>query len=358
MIQNIPKDKLVDYFPLFEEIKHLKNILAFISARGIVDGYVDDLKNPNIIFIGGYLAGDKNSPLLKDILNKIPEKMFIRVSGPEWEPLLKNHWELFGYITRTSFSTRNLSLNHIRNLIQPLPEGFTLETVDLETVKLLEEEWPRGDEWIEHCGGPAGFVKDTVNYCIKKGKKVVSMVVGDLAAVPITNSIELDIYTLPEYRGRGFASLACAKFIEHCLEQGIEPHWDAANARSVKLALKLGYTDPVPYKCYYWRSEPWTKTELQNIFDQPYERISKEIEEFKSSVETLLSSNQANKARNITTKTCSKLVMSLELISSDIDRLIETGIVYKPDVPYFEEYAVKIHKQVEDLRNFVTARMI
>ncbi|MHA1969870.1 MAG: GNAT family N-acetyltransferase, partial [Candidatus Hodarchaeales archaeon] len=60
------------------------------------------------------------------------------------------------------------------------------------------------------------------------------------------------ILTHPDYRGRGFATVVSAKMIEYCLEREIEPHWDAANPYSVKLALKLGFTDPESYKCYYW----------------------------------------------------------------------------------------------------------
>jgi hypothetical protein len=50
-----------------------------------------------------------------------------------------------------------------------------------------------------------------------------------------------------------FARVLGAKMIEYCLEREIESHWDAANPDSVKLALKLGFTDPESYKSYYWR---------------------------------------------------------------------------------------------------------
>ena len=40
--------------------------------------------------------------------------------------------------------------------------------------------------------------------------------------------------------------------IQTALEKNLVPHWDAANEASVKLALKLGYTNPVSWDAYYY----------------------------------------------------------------------------------------------------------
>ncbi|TFG94575.1 GNAT family N-acetyltransferase, partial [Candidatus Thorarchaeota archaeon] len=39
------------------------------------------------------------------------------------------------------------------------------------------------------------------------------------------------------------------------LENNLVPHWDAANEQSVKLALKLGYSNPKTWEVYFYKSE-------------------------------------------------------------------------------------------------------
>jgi len=51
------------------------------------------------------------------------------------------------------------------------------------------------------------------------------------------------IVTLPEYRGRGYASAVCAALLRRQLDAGMVPIWSCAadNAASVALARKLGF---------------------------------------------------------------------------------------------------------------------
>ncbi|MHA2297056.1 MAG: GNAT family N-acetyltransferase [Candidatus Hodarchaeales archaeon] len=357
MAQQIPHEELVDYLPFFNEIKYLRNVLVFVSVRGSADGYVDDLEKPTVILIGNYLVGDFESPKVKDILDKILEKHCIRVDKQDWVPVLRRHWKYFGYYYRTELSTNNLSLEHVRQLIKdrPLPEGFTAKKVDLETAKHVLNQWPYGSEKITHYGGPEGFIEGAIGFCIKEGDKVVSMAAGDLAPIPITKSLEIDIMTLPEYKERGFATIVAAKIIEYCLERDIEPHWDAANEISVKLALKLGYTDPEPYKCFYWRSKPWTLSELKEVFNPGYEKGLKETNNFKSAIEASLANGQVNEARDLMSS-YTKIQSSFKGMMDNINRLIKTGIVDEADEPHFNDYARKINEEIEKLVSFIKVK--
>ena len=38
--------------------------------------------------------------------------------------------------------------------------------------------------------------------------------------------------------------------IAHCLDNNLEPCWDAHNDLSAELAKKLGFVDPAPYTAY------------------------------------------------------------------------------------------------------------
>jgi hypothetical protein len=46
-----------------------------------------------------------------------------------------------------------------------------------------------------------------------------------------------------------------AAIIEYGLERNLIPHWDAANEASVKLALKLGYSNPESWEAFYYKPE-------------------------------------------------------------------------------------------------------
>jgi RimJ/RimL family protein N-acetyltransferase len=62
------------------------------------------------------------------------------------------------------------------------------------------------------------------------------------------------VSTAEPYRGRGFATIACARLIEMCEKQGYKTWWDCAkqNLPSVRLAKKLGYQGEPEYRYVWW----------------------------------------------------------------------------------------------------------
>ncbi len=251
MVFQIPPEKLLDHLDLFKGIKYLRNILVNISFNKT--GYVitDNEKDPTLILCSPtpeawiwFLGGEITSEDKGDMLSKIPEKKGILVPTnleQEWLAVFKQQWKHVGYFTRTALSVKALKIENVQKLIEPLDKGYNLVEVHEKEMNFIAENWTGWDRMDKYQG-----------YCIKEGKKVVSIAIGSLNPLKITNSIEIAIQTAPEYRGRGFGSIVGAKLVEYCLLHNIEPHWDAANEISVLLAGKLGYTDPEPYMCYYW----------------------------------------------------------------------------------------------------------
>ena len=60
----------------------------------------------------------------------------------------------------------------------------------------------------------------------------------------------MEIDTHPDFRRRGLARSVAATMILHCLDEGIEPCWDAHNPESAALALQLGFVDPQAYTVF------------------------------------------------------------------------------------------------------------
>lgn len=71
------------------------------------------------------------------------------------------------------------------------------------------------------------------------------------ASCVIDRKLEIGIETGAEYRGSGFAARVCARLIDYCLENGLEPVWscNSGNMGSRKLAGKLGFEEckRIPY---------------------------------------------------------------------------------------------------------------
>lgn len=63
--------------------------------------------------------------------------------------------------------------------------------------------------------------------------------------------LEVGVETTAEYRGLGYAQIACARVIHEALARGLEPVWSCKteNAGSFRLAERLGFValDPHPY---------------------------------------------------------------------------------------------------------------
>ncbi len=53
------------------------------------------------------------------------------------------------------------------------------------------------------------------------------------------------------YRRLGLATALACHLLRWCLQNNVDPHWDAANLPSCRLAEKLGYTATGLYRAHY-----------------------------------------------------------------------------------------------------------
>ncbi|MFW9778151.1 MAG: GNAT family N-acetyltransferase [Candidatus Heimdallarchaeota archaeon] len=323
-----------------------------------MSGFVNSLTNPEVVMFlcqqgPCFLTGNSKAEELKEFLVKIPEKTYIYVPSQEWESSFRAQWTYFGYIPRTELSAKSLSLQIIRRIFSPLPKEFQLKKVDIEAVRQIPNQNFSNYlvEMKNYFGSPEKFIEEGVGFCIQKNEAILCVVIGFLASVPITQSLELYIATHPDYRGRGFATLVGAKMIEYCLTKGIEPHWDAANPLSVKLAQKLGYTHPEPYKCYYWRKNPWSISELKEVFHPQFEKGLRNMQLIKSEIASVMVKQQNKNTRLTLLSRLIKAQWNFKEILLNINRFLETKIVKESDVPQFKEYGEKLMQELATLEH-------
>lgn len=67
------------------------------------------------------------------------------------------------------------------------------------------------------------------------------------------HGIEVEIDTHRDYRGRGIASALARAMLAECARRGLSCHWDAMNATSERLALRVGFQPERYYDCVLMR---------------------------------------------------------------------------------------------------------
>jgi len=98
-----------------------------------------------------------------------------------------------------------------------------------------EEQWVLDD-----------FIKTVAkksHYCVFDNDEIASVAYSENLPNKPHKLTNIAIKTLPEYRRKGYAYIACAAFIHNHLQQGLMPIWecDFSNKASEMLAEKLGF---------------------------------------------------------------------------------------------------------------------
>ncbi|UCE12568.1 MAG: GNAT family N-acetyltransferase [Candidatus Heimdallarchaeota archaeon] len=253
MMIKIPEEKVSQYHSFFDNCDKARNIIDTLTFHPVGNLYIDEEENPTILMYSlpwiHIFAGNPSSATVKEFFSKIKAGNLIFAEN-SWIPEIKEFWgnKLHSF-TRTHFSPTNLDLHHIQKLKEkPLPDGFSIMHINRETIEFIEENLTNYFSLMY--GSIDKFLSEGVGFCIKEEDKLASFATSFL---PFKQNVEIQVITLEEYRRRGFATIICAVLIEFCLNNGLTPDWDAENELSVKLALRLGYTNPNSYKCYFWR---------------------------------------------------------------------------------------------------------
>ena len=254
MVFKIPIEKYEKYRYLFNKENCPETFLESAFEYKIIPLFVDNKENPTIAYLNYafaiFLVGNPNSENVSSVLESIPERVGIFAKGTKWEKKLREYYgENLLEIKRTKLSHKNLTLEKIKKQEKKLPEGYKLEKVDLKT---LEEMEPILNAHIVMMyGNNKNFFDKGIGFCVKHEERAVSMA---SAFFSFTDKLEIQVSTIdsPDYRRKGLGTAASLALIKYCLENNIEPHWDAANEASVQMALKIGYTDPESYKIYAW----------------------------------------------------------------------------------------------------------
>jgi len=235
---------------------------GFPGLRGIVDAglegtmgraWADDASRPTVGMIQldfCLLAGDPESPAAKEAVRRLePPWWSVAASSDAWEPLLRRAWgDALTTRPRVDFRAGPWDRAQLRSFIDALPEGHVLRRITRDDVTRFRQ---LADSLVYNFSSLDHFIDCGVGFGVEHDGRFVS---GCSSFAISSRRIEFDIQTHPEVRQRGLATAAASAMIEHCIERGLEPCWDAHNPASAALATKLGFVDPAPYTAYEVRA--------------------------------------------------------------------------------------------------------
>lgn len=219
--------------------KPLKGAVACLRSGLMGEVFVDRSADPQTA-IGRlgfvFLCGRPNSKMLKGVVDLTPSAaVLVPDDADAWGAAIAE-----ATVGREVRAITRYGMHLDAAVIIPetgVPPGFDLVSLDFESLRslcdvvsqhFLRPFWPIP---IWHEFGVAYAVVDP------SGRPVAgatSFAVGG-------GSLEVEIATHENFRRRGFARILGRRIVNHCLQAGLTPCWDAANTQSVDLAIKLGY---------------------------------------------------------------------------------------------------------------------
>ncbi|MGY5859828.1 MAG: GNAT family N-acetyltransferase [Candidatus Thorarchaeota archaeon] len=216
---------------------------------------VDNIDSPNVAMYSApmmiFLAGDAANPNARELVTSIPQLTGVIVPDKEWSDLLKNEWgDKVVVNQRTHLDHRSLSIEHLKKLKENLPAGYILKKMDREVLPQISQQYTMQIQM--NFGKIENLIESGFGFCILHDDRLVSYA---YTAFPFIDEFEIQVFTenSSEYRRKGLATTVSAALIEYGLENNLVPHWDAANESSIKLAMKLGYTNPISWEAYYYK---------------------------------------------------------------------------------------------------------
>ena len=218
---------------------------------------VNDQENPCVAALSlpeykmYILGGEAQHPTAREYLAALPGFSTLFLGMPEWVNLLDQvHQGKVITLKRYAFSSESLELEKLKRLRSQLPANFHIERITLPVAQqIADDKSDLSNGQLFGFASPQDFIERGFGYCAWENEKMVCIA---STGTVCSKGIEVEINTHKKYRGRGLASATGAALLIECLENGIDPNWDAATEVSAGLAKKLGYVPKGEYNVYIY----------------------------------------------------------------------------------------------------------
>ena len=248
-------NEVVAAAPMFRDCVCLHGFVDAICTASMGDIWAHERGDAAVAWLDfTFLGGDAGSPGATDaiaFLEDLAETPLVKSHGgvrvvcptEEWEQLLLSHYgDRVVTREREAFSFGNGKQHEA--YLRDVPEDFELVQVPPEDVEAMAENLDHALTWNFS-------VEDFKARGVAFGLRHQGQYVAAASSASISpNKLEFEVQTSPNFEGRGFATIVSAKLIQHCVQAGLEPCWDAANPASGAVAKKLGFASLGKYQCY------------------------------------------------------------------------------------------------------------
>ncbi|MDA1003958.1 MAG: GNAT family N-acetyltransferase [Chloroflexi bacterium] len=237
--------------PLFAGFRPLHGAWEAVLATALGDVVVGAGARPTVVRITldfRFFAGDPASVAAAALLEGVEPPATV-LAAPTRAPRFRERWgERLRERERVVFACPpTWDGERLRRQAAALPPGFTLTRVDATNVARFRA---LAESLVANYGSDAAFVRDGIGYGVEHERRFVA---GCSSFALGGGKCEFEIQTHLDYRRRGLARAVGARLIEHCVDAGVEPAWDAHNPPSAALAEQLGFADPLRYTAWELR---------------------------------------------------------------------------------------------------------
>ena len=235
----------------FREVPRVDLSIECVIEGQMGKAFVDDLQSPSAYKIQTgpffYFAGDPFGNSGEELLRNIQPWTLFMPSSAGWLEAGRGMYgqRLLG-LERYSFSSECLSVEHLEETSVSSALSKDVKQIDLT---LATQVW--GQEHfvdLSEFDSPSDFVERGSGYYAERNGKILGAAFSSLVC---SRGIEVSIFVAEDYRRQGIATTLAAHLLQGCLENNMDPHWDAANPESCKLAERLGYIPKRKYQAYY-----------------------------------------------------------------------------------------------------------
>jgi hypothetical protein len=221
--------------------------------------WVDDPQAPSVFRLQTgpfvYLAGGAAGEAGRALMAGLEPGLLLMPSAPGWLEALQAHFgPQLEAMERYRFTAASLAPERLRALAGASRYAARVRALDRDAAEAV---WGGGHVIdLSEYASPGDFVERGLGFYAGEPGAALG---AAYAALVCRRGIEVSVYVERAHRQRGMATALASRLLLASLERGLEPHWDAANPESYRLALKLGYTPAGIYQAHWVRGSDATE---------------------------------------------------------------------------------------------------
>jgi hypothetical protein len=151
-------------------------------------------------------------------------------------------------VNRLEFINCDPDSKTLVDLRNSLPKGCTIQQMD----RNLFQQCNWRPEMVHYAGSESNFQKYGIGLCLLQDNKIL---VEAYASAMGNQKAEIGAITRKNYRGNGYAPIACAYLIEACRQRRCHVIWscETDHQASILVAQKLGFQSERGYTIYEYK---------------------------------------------------------------------------------------------------------